>query len=61
MEYGIPIKTAEQRAKVRRKKAVHNSSVKHEVRKNRFRNSFTPITNGMDEDIPTSGEGWTLK
>ena len=61
MEYNIPNKTANQRANVRRKSAVKNSSVKHEIRKNRFGNSFKPITNGMSEDIPTSGDGWTLK
>ena len=57
-------KTAEQRERIRRRKSTRNSAVKREstrkVRKNRFGNSFAPITNGMSEDIPTSGEGWTL-
>lgn len=54
-------KTPEQRAKIRRRKAVRNSVKPNPKRKNRFGNSFKPITNGMSEDIPTSGEGWVLK
>ncbi len=57
-------KTPEQRESIRRRKATRNSeakrSAKRNFRKNRFGNSFSPITNGMSEDIPTSGEGWTL-
>lgn len=54
------IKTAEQRERIRRRKAVRNSVKNTPKNKRRFGNSFAPISNGMDEDIPTSGNGWTF-
>ena len=54
-------KTAEQREKIRRRKATRNSVKNKPVRVQRFGNSFQNADNGMSEDIPTSGEGWSLK
>jgi hypothetical protein len=54
------VKTAEQRERIRRRKATRNSVKNKPIRKQRFGNSFTAISNEMGEDIPTSGQGWTL-
>ena len=55
------IKSASQRERIRRRKATRNSARNKPVRVNRHGNSFKSIDNGMSEDIPTSGDGWTLK
>jgi len=54
------IKSASQRERIRRRKATRNSAKNRPVRVHRHGNSFKPIDNGMSDDIPTSGEGWTL-
>ena len=54
-------KTVEQRAKIRRRKATRNSVKNTPKKVYRFGNSFQNVDNGMSEDIPTSGHGWTLK
>lgn len=53
-------KTVEQREKIRRRKATRNSAKNKPVRKVRFGQSFQNADNGMSEDIPTSGEGWSF-
>lgn len=53
-------KTAEQREKIRRRKATRNSVKNKPVRKVRFGNSFQNRDNGMSDDIPREGVGWTL-
>lgn len=54
------IKSASQRERIRRRKATRNSVKNRPVRVNRHGNSFKNHDNGMSDDIPTSGEGWTL-
>jgi hypothetical protein len=54
-------KTAEQRAKLRRRKATRNSVKNTPKKVHRFGNSFQNVPVDLGEDIPTSGEGWTLK
>lgn len=54
-------KTPEQRAKLRKRKATRNSVKNKPMKVQRFGNSFRNVDNGMSDDIPSSGQGWTLK
>lgn len=54
-------KTPEQRARLRKRKATRNSVKNKPMKVQRFGNSFRNVDNGMSDDIPSSGQGWTLK
>ncbi len=53
-------KSAEQRARIRARKATRNSVKNRPVRVNRSGNAFQNVTVTMTEDIPTAGDGWTF-
>ncbi len=60
MEWNVN-KTAAQRERLRRRKATRNSVKNKPVRVVRLKPFQTDNGNGMSEDIPTSGNGWTLR
>lgn len=62
-ELSIPQKSAESRQKISRRKRVRAAYQNEKpVNVRRFNSSFNTVSdNGMNEEIPTSGEGWTLK